>query len=55
MVITGGGAGQTSFRQIMWQHMWDEMHEHISDGGGMGPYMGQGMNEDILTDTQQEM
>ena len=25
----GGAVGQTSFQQTMWQHMWDEMHEHM--------------------------
>jgi hypothetical protein len=55
MVTTGGAVGQAPFQQTMWQHMLDEMHEHVGNGGGMGPYMGQGMNADMRTEMQQEM
>ena len=54
MVTTGDAIGQASFRQAMWQHLWDEMHEHMGYGG-VGPYMGQGMNANMRTRMQQEM
>ena len=44
MVLTGGAVGQAPFQQAMWQHMWDDMHERLGNGGGTGPYTGYGMN-----------
>ena len=55
MVITGGATGQAPFEQAMWTHAWDEMHERLSNGGGMGPYMGYGVATAMLDRMQQEM
>ena len=55
MVITGGAVGQAPFQQAMWQHMWGDMHARTGNGGGVGPYMGYGMNGNTRSQMQQEM
>jgi hypothetical protein len=56
MAMTGGaGASQAPFQQTMWQHMLDEMHEHSGNNGGLGPFMGYGMNVNTRSQMQQEM
>ena len=55
MVITGGAVGQAPFQQAMWQHMWGDMHARTGNGGGVGPYMGYGLNGGTRSQMQQEM
>ncbi|MGZ4934847.1 MAG: hypothetical protein ACXV49_10185 [Halobacteriota archaeon] len=55
MVISGGSTGQRTYQQSMWQHMLDEMDEHMGSNGGPGSYMGQGMTSDMRSHMQQEM
>jgi len=55
VVITGGAIGQAPFEQTTWQHLWDDMHKRIDNAGGMGPYMGYGMNANTRSQMQQEM
>lgn len=55
MVVTGGSTGQRTHQQSKWQHMLDEMQEHMGHNGGPGSYMGRGMTSDMRSHTQEEM
>ncbi|MGZ4923146.1 MAG: hypothetical protein ACXV5H_04145 [Halobacteriota archaeon] len=54
MVITGGAIGQGTFQQPMWLHALSVMHTPAANGG-MGPYMGQGMDATTRDAMRQQM
>ncbi len=54
MSIIGNSTRQGTFLQSMWLHAWEVMHTPGAYGG-MGPYMGLGMDATTRANMQQQM
>ncbi len=54
MVVTGGTTVPGTLQQSMWLHAWNVMHTPGAYGG-MGPYMGQGMDATTRDAMRQQM